>query len=342
MKKILALLCICSLSFHLNAQKIMTSQDSTKVFYDKLLVMLKSDYLLRKDVDWKAVGAETNQNLTKYSDFKSSLKETEVLFGKIGATHCKVFYQNKPYGTTVKASTENLSTQWKEKFATKPGFEVKALNGNIGYILMPNISFLDFSPANVHKVAQPMYDQIADFKAKHKTEGWILDLRFNTGGNSSAMLLALYDLLGDNDIWGTVDRNKKQNSKVKLEKGNYLSNSKKSSYINPKGELLDKAKVAVITGPLTASSGEVTALAFKGRPNTVLIGEPTFGMTTSNVDIKLPFDTVLILSVAYDSDRNGNYYEKILPDIAVSKQDNFNDLLADKNIQEAIGFIAKK
>jgi carboxyl-terminal processing protease len=342
MKKLLVLLGVFVLSFHLNAQKVLTSQDSINVFYDKLLIMLKSDYLYKKEIDWKAVRNETNQNLTKYGDFKSSLKETEVLFGKIKATHCKIIYKDKVYGVTLKASIDNLSEQWKVKYATKPGFEVKVLDGKLGYIVMPGIKSLDFGPENIHNIAQPMYDQIADIKTKNKLDGWIIDLRFNTGGNSTPMLLALYDFLGDNDIWGTVDLNKKQKSKVKLEKGQYLGNSKKSFYINPTGELLDKAKVAVITGQLTASSGEVTALAFKGRPNTIFIGETTFGMTTSNIDVALPFGSMLILSIAYDSDRNGNYYERIVPDIAVSKQDNFNDLLADKNIQEAISFISKK
>ncbi|MDN5478223.1 MAG: S41 family peptidase [Chryseobacterium sp.] len=342
MRKLWLLLGICSLSLQLNAQKAMTSQDSIKVFYDKLLPLLKSDYVYKKEVDWKTVSSETNQNLKKYNDFKSSLKETEVLFGKIKTTHCKVIYKDKVYGVTLKASTENLSQQWKDKYATKPGFEVKVLDGKVGYIMMPGIKSLDFSQENTHKTAQPMYDQIAEIKAKNKLQGWIIDLRLNTGGNSAPMLLALYDFLGDNDIWGTVDVNKKQKSKVRLEKGKYLDNSKKTSHINPSGELLDQAKVAVITGQLTASSGEVTALAFKGRPNTIFIGEKTFGMTTANVNVELPFSTVLILSVALDTDRNGIYYDPIIPDIAVSKQDNFNDLLADKNVQEAISFISKK
>ncbi|PQA94000.1 peptidase S41 protein [Chryseobacterium shigense] len=342
MRKLWILLGICSVSFHLNAQKAMTSQDSIKVFYDKLLTLLKSDYVYKKDVDWKAVGMETNQNLKGYSDFKSSLAESGKLFGKIKATHCKIIYKDKVYGTTLKASTDHLSEQWKEKYATKPGFEVKVLDGKWGYILMPGIKSLDFSAENTHKTAQPMYDQIAAVKTKNKLEGWIIDLRFNTGGNSAPMLLSLYDFLGDNDIWGTVDRNQKQNSKVKLEKGKYLSNAKKTSSIDPEGELLDQAKVAVIIGQLTASSGEVTALAFKGRPDTVFIGEKTFGMTTANVDVALPFSSTLILSVALDTDRNGKYYDQIVPDIAVSGQDNFHDLLADKNVQEAISFISKK
>lgn len=42
---------------------------------------------------------------------------------------------------------------------------------------------------------------------------------------------------------------------------------------------------------------------------------------------------------AYDCYRNGVFHEHIIPDVAISKQDNFDDLMADKNIQETVKFI---
>lgn len=339
-KKILLLLLIFSVSLHVSAQKKLTSKDSVSVFYNELFSILKKQYLLKNEVDWKSVEAETNQNLMEYDDFKTSLKEIAVLFDKIGATHCKVYFKNEEYGVKHVVDKESFSDQWKTKFAAKPGFEIQLLAGKFGYILMPPMKFDDISSGGIHKIAQPLYDKIADFKAQNKIEGWILDLRFNTGGNSWPMVLALYDFLGDNTIGGSLDINKKQDVTIKLANGKYLDNSKKVSYITPRGELLDKAKVAVITGSITASSGEVTALAFKGRQNTIFIGEKTFGMTTSNVKRVLPFNSMMALSTAYDCDRNGNFYGHIVPDVAVSKQDNFDDLLSDKNIQEAIEFIS--
>lgn len=342
MKKLVALFFIFGLSLQLQAQKKITSKDSITAFYDKLFSTLKKQYLLKNEVQWEVVETETNQNLVKYENFESSLKEIDIVFGKIKATHSKIFYKNKEYSVKLNVDIENYSEEWKAKYASKPAFEIKLLDGKFGYILMPPIKFTDTRSGNIHKIAQPLYDKIADFKTQNKIEGWILDLRFNTGGNSWPMLLALYDFLGDNEVGGTIDVNKKVIAKIKLSNGKYLDNTTKLSYINPKGELLDKARIAVITGLLTASSGEVTALAFKGRENTVFIGEKTFGMTTANVKNKLPFDALLVLSTGYDCDRNENYYERIIPDIAISKQDNFNDLLLDKNIQEAIKFISEK
>ncbi|MDH6212196.1 C-terminal processing protease CtpA/Prc [Chryseobacterium sp. BIGb0186] len=159
---------------------------------------------------------------------------------------------------------------------------------------------------------------------------------------STPMLLALYDLLGDNVVWGTLGIDKRLINSTKLNKGVYDQGEKKSAYIKPKGELIDKSKVAVLIGGLTASSGEVTALAFKGRSNTIFIGEKTLGKTTSNMVVTLPFDAIMPMSTGYDCDRNGNYYKQIPPDIIISKEDNFDDLMQDKNIQEAIQFFTKK
>jgi len=342
MKKALALICLLCFMLNVNAQKFKTSQDSIKVFYDKIFKALEVAYIYKEDYDWKKLKTETFKNLETAKDFKSSLKEVKVLFEKIGADHSKVTYQGKSYGPSVEISWDNFSKQWMTKFASKPQFEAKILDKKYGYILMPSISFNDFSSENVHKIAQPLYDKILELKTNNKLEGWIVDLRFNTGGNSTAMLLALYDLLGDNVVWGTLGIDKKLINSTKLNKGVYDQGEKKSAYIKPRGELIDKSKVAVLIGGLTASSGEVTALAFKGRANTIFIGEKTLGKTTSNMVVTLPFDAIMPMSTGYDCDRNGNYYKQIPPDIIISKEDNFDDLLQDKNIQEAIQFFTKK
>lgn len=340
MKKIIPVFCLLFLSVNFSAQQQKTSRDSIKIFYQKMFKSLEVAYLYKNNYDWKKLKAETFQNLERYLDFKSSLEEVKVLLGKINADHSKIIYQGKSYGSLVDFDKERLSEAWKKKYAAKPEFELRVLNGKYGYILMPSISLSDYSKENIQKVAQPLYDQIAEVKSKNKLEGWILDLRFNTGGNDAPMILALYDLLGDHVVWKTLDGNKKVSSLVKLNKGTYEAGSKNTS-IKPSGLVTDESKVAVITGLLTASSGEVTALAFKGRPNTLFIGEKTLGKTTSNMVVELPFGAVMPLSIGYDADRNGIYYKQIIPDIAVSKQDNFDDLLQDKNIQEAIYFFQK-
>ena len=83
-------------------------------------------------------------------------------------------------------------------------------------------------------------------------------------------------------------------------------------------------------------------MSFKGRGNTIFIGDKTFGKTTTNRIADLAFTAYMTVTVGYDCDRNGNFYEQMIPDISVVKQDNFDDLLQDKNIQEAIKFFSLK
>lgn len=339
--KYIRIIVLLVFTYNLNAQKINTSQDSIRIFYDKLFSVMHKGYLYKDSVDWKEIESEVQENLTQYPDFKSSLQEVTNIFDSAKADHCRVFYNKAEFsGTNNGPTKKDFSDQWVKKFLTNPVFEVNVLDNQFGYILMPHIDNLDAKKN--YAIAQPMYDEINEIKSSKNIKGWIIDLRFNTGGNCMPMLLALYDFLGDNEVWGALDINKDRISRIKLSKGNYISNSKKLSYIKPKGELLDKTTVAVITNIATGSSGEITALAFKGRENTIFIGEKTNGKTTTNSIIELPFGAYMTLTGGYDCDRNGNFYEQITPDITIVKQDNFDDLLLDKNVQEAIKYIEGK
>lgn len=339
MKKIVVMVFIMSLGSTLKAQKIRSSQDSIKVFYDAMFLNLKKGYLLKDKVNWKLIESETEQNLRQYKNFANSLQEINPLFEKIGAAHCGVYYEEKKYAIPVNFQPQDFSEQWRKKYTTKPGFEAKVLDEKYGYILIPSMVFFDTSSSNINKISQQLYDQISELKSNNNLEGWIVDLRFNTGGNSWSMVLSLYDLLGDNDILTSLDADKKRMSNIKLLKGKYIENSRKQYTIRPVGSANDQVKVVIITGSVTASSGEIVAIAFKGRSNTHFIGEKTAGFTTGNTAVKLPFGAMMALTGSYNADRNGVPYERIIPEIQISKQDNFDDLLLDRNIEEAIKFI---
>ena len=76
--------------------------------------------------------------------------------------------------------------------------------------------------------------------------------------------------------------------------------------------------VAVLISPVTASSGEVTALAFAGRAKTRFFGETTGGRTTANLAYPLFDGSQLVLAEAAMTDRNGTtYVDGLEPDVAV-------------------------
>lgn len=342
MRKIFVLFCVLCISFNLSAQKKIVAQDSIRIFYDTIFSVMKKEYLYKDKVNWVEIESQVKQNLLQYKDFKNSLKEITTIFDKAKANHCLVYYNDLEFSATYDGPTEkDFSEQWIKKYITNPTFEVKILDNKYGYILIPGNGSLDNIGDTIHNVAQKMYNQICEIKNKKKIDGWIIDLRYNTGGNCYPMLLTLYDFLGDNFIWGELDINKKNKSKIKLSNGKYIDNNNVISYIIPNGKTLTKSKVAILTNIATASSGEITAIAFKGRKNTIFIGEPSNGKTTSNEKKELPFGAIMALTTAYDCDRNNVFYEKITPDIITHKQDNFDNLLLDSSIQQAIKFIKK-
>jgi C-terminal processing protease CtpA/Prc len=77
--------------------------------------------------------------------------------------------------------------------------------------------------------------------------------------------------------------------------------------------------VATLTSPLTASSGELVGLAFRGRPRTRSFGEATSGVPTDNEPFDLPDGARLLLTVALGADRTGQVYDgPLVPDQPVS------------------------
>ena len=98
-------------------------------------------------------------------------------------------------------------------------------------------------------------------------------------------------------------------------------------------------KVAVLVGPLTASSGEITALAFLGKKNVTVIGEPSASYMTGNEFYRLPFNAYMTLAEAYETDRHKAKITHIKPDISVEKGDDFDDPYLDAKIQAALKWL---
>jgi carboxyl-terminal processing protease len=78
-------------------------------------------------------------------------------------------------------------------------------------------------------------------------------------------------------------------------------------------------RVAVLLDQRVASSGEATAIAFHGRPDTRFFGIPTCGLSTSNSMFVLSDGSSLNLSVALMADRNlVEFGEEFHPDEVIA------------------------
>jgi carboxyl-terminal processing protease len=151
------------------------------------------------------------------------------------------------------------------------------------------------------------------------TCGWVVDLRRNTGGSLPPMLQAVGPILGDGKAVGYRDRNG-PTQWFAIENGT-LAGMGPAVAVTGRPPRLHQPRppVAVLTSRLTGSSGEGVAMAFRVRPDSRSLGEPTAGVPTGNAPYPLSDRAELHLTEGIGVDRTGATYQaRIQPDRPVA------------------------
>lgn len=133
--------------------------------------------------------------------------------------------------------------------------------------------------------------------------GWIVDLRGNTGGNMWPMLAALSPFLqGQVGHFVTPDSTwttwSVTGSRAFLD-ATPLAEAPASFVPSGSG-----GRIAILTDGLVASSGEATAIAFRGRPGARSFGTATCGLSTAVGGIAVGAGYTLGLASAVMADRD--------------------------------------
>lgn len=181
---------------------------------------------------------------------------------------------------------------------TKPyPFYGKILNKKYAYLSLEGFSGVDsLSSDRYCDSLQRMVVQLY----RLKPAGWIIDLRFNSGGWIYPMIAGLGPILGK----GVKAR--EYTSEGTIVEYYYAKND--DEYIKLSNEILIFEKtlpVAVLIGKQTGSAGELLALCFRGNPKTTLIGEPTFGVSTGLKGFFMPDSLQIAVTNSILADRNG-------------------------------------
>lgn len=203
-------------------------------------------------------------------------------------------------------STYSVHLQASPFFANRSP-EGRRLEGGIGYLDLPGLR--GHAALNYAEIVQCIISEID----QTTTCGWIVDLRRNTGGNMWPMLVGIGPVLGEGEciLFVTSDE----------QEGIFYQQGRAFSMREEEFEAIEQAytlkqswpPVAVLTSPLTASSGEFVTLAFRGRPRTRSFGEPTFGVPTANDDKRLGDGALILLTNALGADRTGQSYDSPVP-----------------------------
>ncbi len=182
-----------------------------------------------------------------------------------------------------------------------------------GYIAMPGVNTGD--PKVMTLFADSMQQLIASLDHE-SIEGWVLDLRQNTGGNCWPMMTGIGPILGEG-VCGYFDYGEIKSAWY-YKDGSSGTDDHVIQSITGRPYTLKKERprVAVLTGANTGSSGEVITAAFRKRPNTKSFGSATAGYSTGNQNFTLSDETILLLATSIYTDREGEKYgEEIIPDV---------------------------
>ncbi|HEX6373569.1 MAG TPA: S41 family peptidase [Longimicrobium sp.] len=183
------------------------------------------------------------------------------------------------------------------------------LEGRFGYV---RTSTHTGSPDN-H--VQDYHDLIRDVDAQG-TCGWVVDLRFNPGGNMWPMLAGVGPILGEGSPGAFIDSDGVRmpwyyaGGVAGVEIGTQRQAAARAA--RPYRLRREAPPVAVLTGTHTASAAEAVAIAFRGRPDARSFGLMTDGVPTANQGFAMPDDALLVLTTAWEADRNGVIYKTAL------------------------------
>ena len=197
----------------------------------------------------------------------------------------------------------------------------RSVDGGIGYVTLPMLNMR----LGGQDYATRYFDTLKNgliAMDEATTCGWIVDLRFNRGGNMWPMLWGLDPLLGEGPFgYFVTATNRIPWTRTGGDAdGPILPLPDARPDLLPAFELVNADRpLALLLGEQTASSGEMTAMALIGRGGVRSFGTATAGLSTANSTHTMPDGAHLVITVSNAADRTGTVADGALhPDVATS------------------------
>ncbi len=289
---------------------------------DEVFTLMQRSYYKKDDVKWDTLITSAKARLLAAGTCEDAYQTVNWCFTQLKEKHSFVMpveraavYQNDTARLRRRIHISQLMGELKGEVI--PGKE-------IAYLTVPWISTTDSAICTM--IADSLQKIIAGLDGNGISK-WIIDLRKNTGGNCWPMLAGIGPLLDNGTCGYFVTGNEKV--PISYRNGAALHGRHVRCRVSTSGYRMKQVKnrIVLLTGPQTSSSGEIVAIAFKGQDQALFYGEPTAGFTTANATYTLSDQSMLVLTVCLEADRNGKVYEgKIVPDqIIPSGEDTRTD-----------------
>ena len=281
-----------------------SEEDEYKTSLVEAIDIMQKQSIHRNEIDWINLRYKAMKELRATegrAGYKNAMREA---FRLINTNHS--YLLNSDY---------DFLTGYSDKRCRFEADDNTSFGRHIGYIRVD--TFSSKSPQEQVKYATKLQNQIRQ-QDSTELKAWIVDLRYNGGGNMYPMLAGVGPLLGNGRFGYFIYPDGDTAEFGYYEGASILKKRKKTIVESPYKVKNNDIELYILTSSRTASSGEALAIAFKEAPNTTFIGEITCGLATVNRNFKLKNQNILNLTVGLMADRIKNTYENgIVPDVEI-------------------------
>lgn len=321
-------------------------QSDPKLILDEVIKKSKEISLYSSKINWEDLQKQVSAKAANAKTIDDLKPAFTVLINGLRDHHGKIV--NAKNYSTLAAFTdyENLnlddkrprdSKTWKIVNDVSSQFTYKILKGKIGYLkivgIAPNI--------DIEKESKRIREAVIEL-SDQKVDKWIIDLRYNGGGNMHPMMAGIAPLIGDGIVGSLVNLKGEKQFDWEIKNGNFIYGGFQAVNMPNLPKFKKQPKIAVLTSRWTVSSGEIVATALKGRPNTKFFGEATGGFTTNTGWEIISNEVIIVISTGIYSDRNAVVYETNIPVDVECPFDATTETEADKGIIAAIKWLKQK
>jgi hypothetical protein len=292
-----------------------------KPILDTVIIKAKELSLYSNTVNWDSLETKmlrSAENAIKIEDLKPAF---EILLNGLRDHHGQIrktseysilAYFSDFQNSRKKDNREKDQEIWNIVNDIDSRFEYQMLPNNIGYLKVVGVG----QNVDGQKEAERIRGAIQKLHKKD-VDKWIIDLRYNGGGNINVMMAGLAPFFNTQKLISIENRDEEMQGTAEVKKGNFWYYGMNAFKMKNKPKIKN-AKIAVLTSRWTVSSGEIIAIAFKGQSNTKSFGEETGGYVTNNCYEVINNEIALIISTGIFCDRNGTrYVQNVRPDVEI-------------------------
>jgi carboxyl-terminal processing protease len=246
-------------------------------YLDQAIAVLRANHINSAEADWPALTARARAEIEGARTPADTYPAIRHLIGALGERHS---FFLPPLSEAEIEAARRAGTGHVLAGVEMPTSAL--IDGRVGVVRLPELNMFSADGAARVKTYQQALQTALQQLDRAPLCGWIVDLRNDGGGTMWPMLAGLDPLLGDGPFGFFVSA---QGSVPWLRTSRGIASAMPTGQAPPPPAFAlahAAAPIAVLIGPRTGSSGEMTALALIGRPGVRVFGAPSAGFTSAN------------------------------------------------------------